>query len=279
MMKKQILCEKIVNDLVRDSEKNRLSYIDNSPIFDEPLVGFTDGYDKLFIDYKKIIGTFHFTPNEILKKHFPSWKTEKDSCSVISWILPISKTTKESNAAMSDFPSERWIYTKLYGEKLNIQLRRKIVEYLLDDGYYAVAPILSPYYKTILSPDIASSWSERHIAYVAGLGTFSLSDGLITSKGVAMRCGSVVTNLEVDPTPRKYRNYQEYCLYFNSGTCGQCIYRCPADAISLDGHDKVKCRHFVDVVSGKYISNHYGVDVTCCGLCQTGVPCESEIPV
>jgi epoxyqueuosine reductase QueG len=278
-MKKQLFYEKIIIDLVCNSEKNRLSHIDNNPIFDEPIVGFADGNDKLFIDYKKIIGAFHHTPREILQKHFPNWKSEKDSCSVISWILPISKETKESNAAMSDFPSERWAHTKLYGEELNIHLRRKVVETLLDSGFYAVAPILSLYYSTRYSPDIASSWSERHISYAAGLGTFSLSDGLITSKGVAMRCGSVVTNLEVDPTPRKYHDYQEYCLYFNSGTCGQCIYRCPADAIGVNGHDKVKCRHFVNVTSGKYVSNHYGVEVECCGLCQTGVPCESKIPV
>jgi len=36
----------------------------------------------------------------------------------------------------------------------------------------------------------ASSWSERHAAYAAGLGTFSLNDALITPKGIAHRLGS-----------------------------------------------------------------------------------------
>ena len=38
---------------------------------------------------------------------------------------------------------------------------------------------------------MASTWSERHVAYVSGLGTFGLSGGLITAKGQAVRLGSV----------------------------------------------------------------------------------------
>ena len=38
---------------------------------------------------------------------------------------------------------------------------------------------------------MASCWSERHAAFVSGLGTFGLCDGLITPVGKAMRCGSV----------------------------------------------------------------------------------------
>jgi hypothetical protein len=37
--------------------------------------------------------------------------------------------------------------------------------------------------------DYASSWSERHAAHAAGLGTFGLCDGLITAKGKAMQGG------------------------------------------------------------------------------------------
>ena len=45
----------------------------------------------------------------------------------------------------------------------------------------------------------ASTWSERHAAYASGLGTFGLSDGLITPRGQAMRCGSVVARIAVPP--------------------------------------------------------------------------------
>jgi len=55
-----------------------------------------------------------------------------------------------------------------------------------------------------LSDGLASNWSQRHIAYAAGLGTFSLSDGFITPKGIAMRCGSVVCDAALSPTLQVY---------------------------------------------------------------------------
>jgi len=49
--------------------------------------------------------------------------------------------------------------------------------------------MLSPPFKRETSEKYgyASSWSERHIAYVAGLGTFGFCDDLITPVGKAMR--------------------------------------------------------------------------------------------
>ena len=65
------------------------------------------------------------------------------------------------------------------------------------------APVIQPYFK-IQSNEKGdySDWSERHIAYVAGQGTFSLSDGFITERGIAHRCGSVVIDLKLPPSPR-----------------------------------------------------------------------------
>jgi len=74
----------------------------------------------------------------------------------------------------------------------------------------------------------ASAWSERHVAYASGLGTFGLCDGLITPKGKAMRCGSVAAQIQVPPTPRPYQDHHAYCLHFSQGSCGLCITRCPS---------------------------------------------------
>lgn len=46
---------------VAESKKNRLQLIDNSPIFEEPLVAFAAGHDPIFSQYKTIIGQFHRT--------------------------------------------------------------------------------------------------------------------------------------------------------------------------------------------------------------------------
>jgi epoxyqueuosine reductase QueG len=154
------------------------------------------------------------------------------------------------------------------------------VHVLEENGYKAVAPSLLPEWSMKLSDEyvFASTWSERHAAYASGLGTFGLCDGLITPMGKAMRTGSVVARIEITPTTRPYGFHREYCLFFTKGTCGKCIARCPVGALSEKGHDKAKCRAHVRPATEEYVKAHYGFDGYGCGLCQTGVPCESKIP-
>jgi epoxyqueuosine reductase QueG len=126
---------------------------------------------------------------------------------------------------------------------------------------------------------LASSWSERHAAYVSGLGTFGLCDGLITPKGKAMRCGSVVARIAVPPTVRPYDNHHAYCLFFFNGSCGKCMQRCPAGAITREGHNKEKCYTYLRTVTEKHAQSRLHLKTSPCGLCQAGVPCEAKIPV
>ena len=93
-----------------------------------------------------------------------------------------------------------------------------------------------------------------------------------------MRCGSVVAKIEIPPTPRPYKDHRAYCLFFSQGICGKCIQRCPADAVTKEGHDKLKCRAYLEV-TGNYVKTHFGFEGYGCGFCQTGVPCESKIPL
>jgi len=122
-----------------------------------------------------------------------------------------------------------------------------------------------------------SNWSERHAAHAAGLCTFGLCGGLITARGKAMRAGSVVAKIEMEPTPRPYADHRAYCLFFAKGTCGKCIDRCPARAITEAGHDKEKCRHHL-VRARRHVKKTYGFEGYGCGLCQVSVPCEAQIP-
>jgi epoxyqueuosine reductase len=140
--------------------------------------------------------------------------------------------------------------------------------------------MISPFWEMKISErfGFASTWSERHAAYAAGLGTFGLCDGLITAKGKAMRAGSVVARISVPPAQRPYQDHHAYCLFYTKGTCGKCIDTCPADAVSKEGHDKNKCRAYVQETAS-YVKTHFGFDGYGCGFCQVGVPCESGIPV
>ena len=272
----------VIEGFVASSPLNRLQRLDGSPIFDTPLVGVADGADPLFLQYQQIIGPFHLTPLELLQHAAAEGLTAVHNdlacLSVICWVLPINSETRESNRREVTGPSERWHHTKAFGEPFNDGLRSHLVTWLSDQGYLSVAPLLSAIYRTrIRSLCLTSPWSERHALYAASLGTFSLSDGFITPKGVAMRCGSVVTNLPLPVTPRRHTTYTANCLHYSEGTCGKCIERCPAGAISAAGHDKVRCQHYLDVVL-KPVRIRYNVDTITCGLCQTGVPCEEGIP-
>ncbi|MEI6207366.1 MAG: epoxyqueuosine reductase [Desulfuromonadales bacterium] len=242
----------------------------NSSYFGQPLVGFSAASDPLFADYKSIIGPFHLLPGELLP----------EAASVISWILPVSTQVRDSNHRQKELPSREWALTRTHGEAINGDLRRHLVAWLEDKEYRGVAPQYSPLWKEFgdTPVGIASAWSERHAAYAAGLGTFSLSDGLITPVGIAHRCGSVITNLVLVPTPRTAPDHLHNCLYHRNGNCGACITRCPVGAISRAGHDKARCRELVYGEAPRQLSELYGVPQTGCGLCQTAVPCEGGIP-
>jgi epoxyqueuosine reductase len=199
---------------------------------------------------------------------------------VISWILPHVEEIRKSNQRENRYPSRLWAHARDFGEQFNVKLRKHVESLLQRKGYQAVAPMISPHWKRVRSPRVglASRWSERHTAYACGLGTFGLSDSLITPKGKAIRVGSVVTSLPLKPSAKKYPHHRANCLHYVKRTCRVCATRCPAGAITAKGHDKDKCREYSYRTIGPLKRDEYGVKITGCGLCQTNVPCEYEIP-
>lgn len=281
-----------VNDLAAWAAGEIREFLDTSPdntlgnpagekAWDDFLVGFSRGDDPLYQDYKLYVGPFHWTPLEIFSMTFPDIQANPAELSVISWILPQREVTKADNRREKTFPAERWVRSRILGEHWNKGLRARLESALTRIGFPAVAPMLSPEWarKDSDTYTYASTWSERHAAYAAGLGTFGLSDGLITPKGKAVRVGSVVVKAEIPPSPRPYTDHHAYCLFFTRGICGKCIQRCPAGAITEKGHEKVSCRDYVRGAAREHARTSYSFEGYGCGLCQTGVPCESKIPV
>ena len=270
----------IIRDYVCRSPKNSLHNQSNDKAFAEPLIGFARGTDLLFDDYKQHVGPFHWTPLEIFEATFPGSNVMAEELTVISWILPQTDDTKFENREQTKWPAERWARARIYGEQFNETLRKQVVKVLQKEGYEAVAPMLSPQWSRQESEQygFASTWSERHAAYAAGLGTFGLCDGLITPLGKAMRTGSVVARINIPPKQRPYSDHHAYCPQFADGSCGKCIPRCPVGAISENGHDKNTCYKHTSVAARAYTKKHYNFEGRGCGLCQTNVPCESKIP-
>ncbi len=269
----------IIRDIC-EGPGNTLQNETHERAWEEPLVGFSRGDDPLYEEFKAHVGPYHWTPWEIFTETFPGIEVEPRELTVICWVLPQTSQTKADSRKETVYPAERWARSRIYGEAFNNHLRSDLVEVLEEKGYKAVAPSLSPLWRSKESERFvyASTWSERHVAYASGLGTFGLCDGLITPKGKAMRVGSVVAHVQVSPTQRPYRDHRAYCLFFAQGMCGECMARCPVGAITERGHDKEKCRRHLRRTA-EYVRGSFGFEGYGCGLCQTDVPCESRVPI
>lgn len=265
------------------SPVNDLNMPAPEPAFDAPLFGVAAGHDPMWQTLKDVVGPFHWTPKEAFDLAYPGNNVKPDDLAVFVWILPQTKATKTDNRKETLYPSERWARNRVFGEaNVNFGLGRHLVEGLHREGVQAVMPALMPEWH--LEPSdkytFASLWSERHAAHIAGLGTFGLSDGLITPAGKAVRIGSLIARLPLEPTPRPYTDHHAYCLYYQDGSCAACELRCPVGSISgTKGRDKIKCKQYTLVeVIPPYVKEHYGFEGYGCGLCQTKIPCESKIP-
>lgn len=245
----------LAREYIETSPKNRVAELDNLQLFDSPLLAVADAGDPLFMALKEssIVGPSHMSPCE--------WLTE--ATSVVSYFLPFSDKVRKANR-ISGLPAKEWLYGRIEGEQFNRSLSQYLVQYLVEKGYRAMAPGLDQRFKVI---NRISNWSERHVSFIAGLGTFSLSRSLITRCGSAGRIGSVICNLHLEPTARQYQSFDEYCT-----KCGACILRCPPLAVTEAGKDNQVCGEYLDRVLNRF-KPRYG-----CGKCQSGVPCEAKIP-
>ncbi len=284
-----------IERLVCEAPENRLADFDGQPIFDAPLVGVADGDDPLFEELRAAVGERHFLPRDILRQHAPA-DADLTEVRVVAWALPFTAAICRSNRDRS-WPSRLYSAARNNGGALNFAIRERLTELLRDRGYAAAAPVSTEQFDAFRSAEhtFASTWSERHVAYVAGLGQFGLTGALITPLGSNVRLGSVVTNLPVERTPRCSHDYRAPCLASGGAVCGRCVARCPVGAISDEGLDKTKCYamrgairercmeeytrtlHLIPAPiakSGKK-KNSYSLG---CALCQSGVPCESCLP-
>lgn len=251
-------------------------------IWEKPMIGFAAGDDPLFQFFKDDIGEFYMTPAEIFMTKYPGADVRNEDLTVISLGFSQTAGTKKDQAAQKEEPCMRWMFSRNTWKMVTNELYSHLSEALAAQGMRFAIPDQAPQMKIRRSAKygLASTWSQRHTAFAAGLGTFSLSEGLITRLGVAMRFASVVIEGKFEPDKREYAKHQEWCLFYKDGSCGVCARRCPADAITKDGHDKDKCDAYLTKMDEKHLKNTVfdpNVEVGC-GLCQSGVPCADRMP-
>lgn len=273
--------ESIASDFVENSPDNIISGeiaispgLTGTKIFQQPLLCYGSAADPLFkrLKEKGVIGDHLMLP----------WEWLPGAETVISFFLPFTEEVRKSNRTDMSWPSEEWLHGYKEGQVFINNLGNVIKDKLIEAGYKSVVPSVDNRYLAKTGdhdksaykkygaevPAFSSNWSERHAAYICGMGTFGLSKGLITEKGIAGRFGSVITGLYIEPDERHYSGLYDYCTM-----CGACVRNCPAGAISPEkGKEHLSCSQFVNRVLEKH-SPRYG-----CGKCQVGVPCESRIP-
>lgn len=262
------------------SADNSLGLEPQTPAWDDFLLGAAAGDDPIFLKFKEAAGPDHYTPLELFRMAFTDASVKAAELSVLAWVLPQTKAARDANREQKTLPAERWGRVKQYGEIFYNKMGARLEKFFAANGIEAVYPMGRPdIVKRVPSEKfyITSNWSERHACHAAGLGTFGLCDGLITPAGKAHRCGSIIVRAALKPTPRDYRGYRDYCLWFTKGSCGLCIRRCPAGAVTKQGHDKQRCQSYLHGPCINFFHER-GLETYACGLCQTAVPCEDRIP-
>ena len=183
------------------------------------------------------------------------------------------------------------------GGALTLEMGRRLTGAVRRMGHSAVVPYLTDAYDVRRGGNdgFSSTWSERHVAYAAGLGTFGLNGFLITPLGAMVRLQSFVTDLPMTPTKPRPEDHRALCLADGGASCRACVAKCAARAISAGGPDKEICygrrKEIRDRSLELYVDKYQlfptaitasgrkfkGISIGC-AVCASGVPCECRDP-
>ncbi|WFA10050.1 hypothetical protein [Tissierella sp. Yu-01] len=248
--------EKLIIDYVNEYMKNT----EIKTRWKKPLIAFASADDSLFHKLKEVANPNHLMPKDILH----------GAKSVITYFLPFDESIPISNMNGRKSSLE-WATAYIETNKMIGKLNDFLIEIIREMGNKAAKldPKLNMDYEKL-----TSIWSNRHVAYIAGLGTFGLNNMLITKNGCCGRLGNIITDLELKPTKRP--NY-EYCLFKYNGSCGYCADKCVNDALYREEFDRFKC--FEMCLENEKLHSDLKEEVQVCGKCLTVVPCSFNVPV
>ena len=200
----------------------------------------------------------HYLPSDLLS----------EAETVIAYFIPFTKETVTSNSK-GKFASKQWAQSYTETNKLIIDLNSALTDMLKKHSFLAATTLPTHNFD---EAKLVSIWSQKHVAYIAGLGKFGLHHMLITEKGCCGRLGSIITNAKITPTPI---NPEEFCLYKLDGSCGVCIKKCALKVLKIDEFDKQAC--YRKCLRNATMYADLGVtDV--CGKCVAMTPCSFSNP-
>ncbi|AEA47820.1 epoxyqueuosine reductase [Archaeoglobus veneficus] len=224
----------------------------------EPLVGFADSSDNAFEKLRTVVSEHHLIPEDALS----------GARSVIVYFIPFRREVVESNVK-GKHASRLWATAYIKTNRLISEINRYVARKLEVYGYESL--VLPPTHN-FDEQRLVSDWSHKHVAYIAGLGTFGHHTMLITAEGCCGRLGSLITRAEFEPGETIK---EEYCLYKRGSECLACVRRCRFQALMADGFNRKRC-YEVCLENDRFYSDLPLTDV--CGKCACGVPCSFGVP-
>lgn len=247
--------ENLIKEYVKTYSENN----DTETNWEEPLIAYANAEDPLFLEMKKVVHPNHSMPKDFLE----------GTQTVISYFIPFKEEIVRSNIS-GKLASRTWAKAYIETNKLIGDLNYYIYYILKNMG---VDSAIIPANYNYSEKELLSQWSQRHVAFIAGLGKFGTNNMLITKKGCSGRFGSIVTTLKIQPTKR---SEEEYCLHKYNGSCKKCISNCTTGALKVNSFDRNKC-YEVCIVNANRYSDFGFCDV--CGKCTVNIPCSFKNPV
>jgi len=256
--KKKRVMEEEIKILITTCIENENKLFTNKT-WREPLIGFVDANDSRINSLKQIVSTDHLLPHNVLN----------DAKSIICFFIPFTNEINKSNIP-NKLSSQEWALTYIRTNTLISKISNEI-EMIMKNAGYAVGKI--PATHNFDTKTLISNWSHRHIAYLAGLGSFGINNMLITDSGCCGRLGSIVTNYPF--TQKTEAEPKERCLNKINGSCGFCINKCVSNAFTDNEYNRFIC-YDMCLENAEYHKNIGYADV--CGKCLVGLPCSYKDP-
>jgi len=243
--------------LITATIKEQVAWAGTATRYREPLVGFVAADHPGFAKLRRVVEPTHMLPGDLLH----------GARSVVSFFLPFDPRVVDANAEHRDQVAREWAVAYVETNALIGRITAHVIERLAARGIRATAEPATHNFDPVT---LASHWSHKSVAVIAGLGSFGVHHLVITDSGCAGRFGSLVIDADLPITPVTPK---ERCLYFQDGICLECVVRCPADALDENGNiDKQRCWSRCLEVAREYA--HLGL-AEVCGKCAVG-PCSCQ---
>jgi len=229
-------------------------------IWKEPIVEIISANNEKIKELTEIISADHLMPEQILP----------DAKSIICFFVPFQESIVKSNIP-GKMASKEWAIAFIKTNDLIKNINNE-VELLMENNGYKAGKIPATHNFDV--EKLISNWSHRHIAHIAGMGTFGMNNMLITKNGCCGRIGSIIINYEL-PEYREIGELKEKCLNKAYGNCGVCQQKCVINAYENTNFYRHKC-YDKCLENAKYHKLIGYADI--CGKCLVGLPCSTREP-